>query len=102
MGVEELEGQKELNLSIKKIREDIKKIRENDLAHIDVRISNLERKVRAPLTSLYMIAAFAVFVGIVAVVTFSGALAVSIAAICGAILVLSILAIRKTIGIKRD
>lgn len=102
MGVEELEGQKKLKQNIEQIREDIKKIRENELAHIDVRLSNLESKARAPLTSLYLVAAFAVFVGIVAVVTFSGALAVSVAVICGAILVLSILAIGKTIGIKRD
>ena len=102
MGIEDTLNAAEVNRNIEEMREDIKRIRENELAHIDARLSDVESKVRAPLTTLYLVAAIAVFVGLVAVVTFSGALAASIAGICGVILVLALLAVRKTVRIRRD
>lgn len=85
---------------INELREEVDKIRYNELVHIEDRISNLETKVRTPLMTLYLIVAFVIFVGFVAVINLPGSIGWSIAGISGLIIILAGLAIFRTITTK--
>ena len=82
---------------INELRETVDKIRYNELVHIEGRLSNLESKVRTPLMTLYLIVAFAIFVGCIAVISLPGSIGWSVAGISGLIIILAGLAIFKTI-----
>lgn len=100
MATEQLETSANITREIHDLKEIVDKIRYNELVHIESRLGNIESKVRTPLMTLYLIIAFVVFVGIVAVVNLPPSIGWSIAGVCGLIVILAGLAIFRTIRTK--
>lgn len=86
---------------IAELKDAVHKIRHNELAHIETRLSDLESKVRMPLTTLYLILAFIIFIISVAVITLPPPIGWSVAGIGGVIVILTSLAIFRIIKTNR-
>lgn len=91
-----------LRSEIEKLKSEISQIRENELKHIDARLDTLEGRLRAPLSSLYLLAGFVIFVGIVGFVSLPASIGWPIVGICSAILVLTIFGIKRLVATKRE
>ncbi len=88
---EELNVKKELN----DIKDSLKQITENELVHINERLLTLENHVKAPRSTFYLVAAFTVFVGVLGVMILPAPVGWPLAGVCGAVLVLSVIGIKK-------
>jgi hypothetical protein len=97
---EEIKTTKIITQEINELKETVDKIRYNELVHMEKRLVNLESKARTPLTTLYLIVAFAIFVGFVAVISLPESIGWSVAGIAGLIIILAGLAIFKIITTK--
>ncbi len=100
MASEEIKTAEIITQEINELRETVDKIRYNELVHMENRLSNLESKVRTPLMTLYLIVAFSIFVGFVAVLNLPASIGWSVAGISSSIIILAGLAIFKTIKTK--
>ncbi len=100
MASEEIKTAEIMTQEINELRETVDKIRYNELVHMEDRLSNLESKVRTPLMTLYLIVAFAIFVGFVAVLNLPASIGWSVAGISSIIIILAGLAIFRTIKTK--
>ena len=87
-----------LREEIKELKSQVAKIRDNELKHVDARLDTLESKLRAPLSSLYLVAAFVIFVGIIGFVNLPAIVGWPIVGICTIILVLALIGIRRLTG----
>ena len=96
MGVEE--GMKS---ELEEIRKQVIEIKDNHLVHVNARLDTLESKLRAPLSSLYLLAAFVIFVGIIGFISLPATIGWPIVGICGAILVLALIGIKRLAITKR-
>lgn len=97
MATEQLETSSSISREIHDLKETVDKIRYNELVHIERRLGNLESKVRTPLMTLYLMIAFVVFIGFIAVMNLPASIGWSIAGISGLIVILVGLAIFRTI-----
>ena len=100
MATEQLEDSSSIIREIHSLKETVDKIRYNELVHIEKRLVNLESKIRTPLMTLYLIIAFVVFIGFVAVMNLPASIGWSIAGVCGLIVILAALAIFRSIRTK--
>jgi len=91
-----------LREEIKELKSQLTKIRENELKHIDARLDTLESKLRAPLSSLYLLAAFVIFVGIIGFVSLPAIIGWPIVGICITILILALIGIKRLAATKRE
>ena len=101
MATEELETTSSITKEVHDLKEIVDKIRYNELVHIESRVGNLETKIRTPLTTLYLIIAFVIFVGCVAVLNLPASIGWSIAGVSCLIVILAGLAIFKTVSRKQ-
>ena len=91
-----------LREQIAELRSQLDKIRDNELKHIDARLDTLESKLRAPLSSLYLLAAFVIFVGIIGFISLPAIIGWPIVGICVIILVLALIGIKRLTATKRE
>ena len=82
---------------IKELRKTVDTIRHNELVHVEERLSNLEGKMRAPLSTAYLIVAFAVFIGILAAFNLPPLIGRSVAGVSGAVAGLGLFYIFRTV-----
>ncbi len=87
---------------IEDIKRDIAKIRDNELVHIEGRISDLEQSVRPPLTTFFLGAAFAVFIAVVGFVMLPSSVGWPLLVVCVAIVAASLFGIWKSTRGKND
>ena len=87
---------------IEELKRQLTQIKENELKHIDARLDTLESKLRTPLSSLYLLAAFVIFVGIVGFISLPATIGWPIVGICVAILVLALIGIKRLTATKRE
>ena len=100
MASEETKTTQIITQEINELRETVDKIRYNELVHMEGRLSNLESKVRTPLMTLYLIVAFVIFIGFVAVINLPEPIGWIVAGISGLIIILAGLAIFRTVTTK--
>ena len=91
-----------LHEQIEELRSQLTKIRENELKHIDARLDTLESKLRAPLSSLYLLAAFVIFVGVIGFISLPAIIGWPIVGICITILILALIGIKRLAATKRE
>jgi hypothetical protein len=101
MATEELETTSSITKEIHDLRETVDKIRYNELVHIEGRLRSLETKIRTPLMTLYLIIAFVIFIGCVAVLNLPASIGWSIAGVSCLIVILTGLAIFRTVSTKQ-
>ena len=91
-----------LREEIKELKSQVAKIRDNELKHIDARLDTLESRLRAPLSSLYLLAAFVIFVGIIGFISLPAIIGWPIAGVCVIVLVLALIGIKRLAATKHE
>lgn len=85
---------------LEEIKKQVIEIRDNHLMHVNARLDKLEDRLRAPLSSLYLLGVFAVFIAVVVFVSLPASIAWPVAGVCSVILVLVGIGIRRLVKTK--
>jgi len=91
-----------LREEIKELKSQVANIRDNELKHIDARLDTLESRLRAPLSSLYLLAAFVIFIGIIGFISLPAIIGWPIVGVCVIVLVLALIGIRRLAATKHE
>ena len=87
---------------IEEIKKDLSKIRDNELVHIEGRLSHLERAVRPPLSTFLLGGMLAVFIAAVGFVMLPPSVGWPLLVVCVGVTVGSLFGIWKSIRGKND
>ncbi len=97
MGIEDT-----LRGEVEELKSQVAKIKDNELKHIDARLDTLESRLRAPLSSLYLLAAFVIFVGIIGFISLPAIIGWPIVGVCVIVLVLALIGIKRIAATKHE